>query len=235
MQPIALGQEQALVRRHRVLSGQQVLERRHLAAFGMTAPKGLLELLRITEQDQAPPRGGGGQHIAERHLAGLVDDQDVDALLETGTRPTPGRRAEHIDVSVFESRKDGLVPGLAHDPPLAFVRAFLTVDEGHGAPILTCLLRDGLQEIDDDLVADRGDADLESRAHERADDSRTGVGLAGAGRALNGQHVAVEGERDPTGRFDGRLSRLLQSAVGACRRGWSAQQQIHGGAIWPPE
>ena len=63
----------------------------YLAAFRVAALKRLFELLGVAQQDEAPARPGGAKHVGQRHLAGFVDNQDVDALLELRARPAPGR------------------------------------------------------------------------------------------------------------------------------------------------
>ena len=55
-------------------------------------------------------------------------------------------------------------------------------------PALRRFVLDRAQQVLDHLVARRGDADLLPAAHEVADHRAAGVGLAGAGRALNREH-----------------------------------------------
>ena len=58
---------------------EDVLQRRDVDALGVAPLLRLLELLRIAEQHEAPRRLRDGEHVRERHLAGLVDEENVDA------------------------------------------------------------------------------------------------------------------------------------------------------------
>ena len=64
--------------RHRLVAAEQVLERRDVGAVGVAALLRLLELLRIAEQHEAPGRLRHREHVGQRHLPGLVDEQHVD-------------------------------------------------------------------------------------------------------------------------------------------------------------
>ena len=56
----------------------------------------LVELLRVAEQDEAVGRAGDREDVGERHLAGLVHEQDVDRVAQLGVRPEPRRPAGEI-------------------------------------------------------------------------------------------------------------------------------------------
>src|SRR5690606_16425808 len=89
----------------------------------MAALQRLLELLRIAEQHQALARRGDREHVRQRHLPGLVDNQHVDALLEVFPHPTPGRRADDVDAAVLDAAANDAVVTLVLDAPLACGRA----------------------------------------------------------------------------------------------------------------
>ena len=57
-----------------------MVESGNVRTFGMTALRGLLELLRIAEQDERLAGLRNRQHVGERHLRGLIDEQHIDGL-----------------------------------------------------------------------------------------------------------------------------------------------------------
>ena len=65
----------------------------------MTALQGLFELLRVAEQDQAPSPRGSCQYVAQGHLAGLIDEEHIDALLEVRPTPAPGSGPQDVDLT----------------------------------------------------------------------------------------------------------------------------------------
>ena len=66
---------------------EDVAERRGGGAGRVHALLRLVELLRVTEEDE-PLRGrGGGEHVGERHLPRLVHEEDVDRSDRTASRP----------------------------------------------------------------------------------------------------------------------------------------------------
>ena len=78
---------------------EQVSQRRPLGSGRMRALERLVELLRVAEQHEAPGRRRYGDDVRERHLAGLVDEQDVDRAAEVLARPDPGRPAGDVDLA----------------------------------------------------------------------------------------------------------------------------------------
>ena len=71
-------EEDPLVRRHRRMLAEQVLQHRGAGALGMRALRDLGELQRIAEQDHVARRRAHRQRVGERHLPGLVDHERVD-------------------------------------------------------------------------------------------------------------------------------------------------------------
>ena len=63
---------------------------RTVGARRVAALERLIELLRVAEQDEAASRRANGDHVGQRDLAGLVDEQDVDGVGHLRRRPEPG-------------------------------------------------------------------------------------------------------------------------------------------------
>ena len=59
-------------------------KRGDLAARGVTALQWLLQLLGVTKKDETATGLPNGQHVAQRHLTGLVDNKHVKS-----TNPPP--------------------------------------------------------------------------------------------------------------------------------------------------
>src|SRR5580698_7942354 len=74
----------------------------------------LLQLLWIAQQDKAAPSRCAGQHIRQRHLAGLVDKEDVDRPHEFLARPEPRSASEHVYGAALQ-----VVQGVVIRPDLA--------------------------------------------------------------------------------------------------------------------
>ena len=94
MQPPGLGEKQAAIGRNRLLAVKNVMQRRHVRAFGVAALHRLFELLRIAEQHDAARRLRHRQDVGERHLRGLVDEEHVDRVrsVRRAPRAMPSRR-----------------------------------------------------------------------------------------------------------------------------------------------
>ena len=69
----------------------------------------LVELLGIAEQSDAVTGRRGGQHVRERHLAGLVDEQHVDRADHVGTGPQPVRSGGDVRLAAVEGAQDLVV------------------------------------------------------------------------------------------------------------------------------
>ena len=102
-------QEQAAIARDGLRAAEQVLERRRGRAGRMTRLLRLLELLRIAEQHEALRAGRHREHVGERHLPGLVDEQHVDAVAKAFVRPQPRRAAEQAIRVAREQLRDAIV------------------------------------------------------------------------------------------------------------------------------
>ena len=164
---------------------------------GVGALRDLRELLRVAEQQQPVAGHRAGEGLRERELARLVDDHEVElpAPDPLGVGEVPRRAADDVaaagpHVAGGESRQ--VVGPLEHGPGGALGVARRLADPGGRHPG-----RDhGAQHVLDRLVPLRGDAHRPAvLEHEARDDARGDVGLAGAGRPLDGQVGVVGGEQ----------------------------------------
>src|SRR5690242_19039175 len=60
----------------------------------------LLELAGIAEQDEAIGSLRDGEHISERHLCRLVDEQNVDGTFCVGSRPKPRGCSTKLNITL---------------------------------------------------------------------------------------------------------------------------------------
>ena len=231
VQPVRVREKQAPVGRHRLFTVQQVIESGHFAAFGVAALQRLFELLGIAKQDEASAAARAAEHVGQRHLASFVDHQDIHALLEFGPCPAPCRRAQQVDFVLCKLLANPRVGIDAFDTEVALVLAPLAVDDPYRKPTSRGPFSRGLKEIDDHLVAHGRHADPEPLLDERADDLAARIGLASTGRTLNGEHLAVERERDSSGGLNGVLPSERERADG--RR--TPQQKVDCRAIRLPK
>ena len=107
------------------------------------------------------------EHVGERHLPGLVDEQHVDAVAETLVRPQPRRAAEQaILVGREQPRNAIVVVDRVQRLGVVVLRfAFVQALEVREA-LLGRVLADRAQHVADRLVADGRDADLLPGLHE---------------------------------------------------------------------
>ena len=172
--------------------------------------QGLIELLRVTEQDQTPCGRGDGDGVRKRDLARLVDDEHVERSGEVLTRPDPGGAADHVELAAlkgFEQVWVGLEATGERAGGVAMHFGLLPYPNRH--PTLAGLLRDLVEQVADHLVAVRGDADLAAGGGERQDHLCARVGLAGPGRTLDRQCALVESHRHADGDLGWIVATLL--------------------------
>ena len=94
----------------------------------MHALQRLVQLLGVAQQQQAGGAGRRGQGVGQRHLAGLIDAEDVDRASHLFARPQPAGAAHDIQESggqavtrvvgalqVLEALGGGLVVGALAD------------------------------------------------------------------------------------------------------------------------
>jgi hypothetical protein len=96
-----------------------VLERRRIDPVGMTPTLRLLELTRVTEEDEAPRGARDGDDVGERHLASFVHEEHIHRAREVRPSPHPRRAAEDLNrPEASASRASWLLPNMAIGAPL---------------------------------------------------------------------------------------------------------------------
>src|SRR4051794_8774970 len=78
---------------------QHALQGGHSRARWTGCSTRLAQLLRIAEQDQVRSCMRGREDVGERHLAGLVNQEDIDAVAEVLTSPKPSCPTDYLGVS----------------------------------------------------------------------------------------------------------------------------------------
>src|SRR5258706_16101397 len=105
----AIEEEALVVAEGLALLADQMNERRNVRAFRMGAALGLLQLLRIAEEDDVARGPRGGERVGERHLPGLVDEEMVEAARGGVIRPEPHGSSDHRSGRDRRERIAGLV------------------------------------------------------------------------------------------------------------------------------
>ena len=191
---------------------KQVLQRRYLSPLRMTSLQRLVELLWIAKEDSVAGGLSHGQYVGERHLTSLVHEEYVDGLMQLFTRPEPRRASCDLSVVRLQHGNDVLVLcGLENRLPLILGRLaahFLYATDRE--PFPGRRFDNTLEQVPDDLVTDRGNADLFSGPHEITDHPRAGIGLSGTWGGLDGEHTTVELERQPASRGRNLFTLLLE-------------------------
>ena len=232
MQPPGLVQEQAAVGRDGLVLAEEVLERRDVGAVGMAALLRLLELLRVAEQDQALRRLRDREHVRQRHLPGLVDEQHVHGFAQLFARPQPAGAGDDIGPAASEARRPrrgcrssprcrrcGGVRPFAHLLQAADVCARSSAISDTFSSRLRITL--WLSAVMPTLAG----------ADQRGDHVRAGVRLAGAGRTLDRQDAVVELGTPSAARRRAAVSSRRRGSTAGPRR--PAQQQVPGRAVRP--
>ena len=99
-----LFQEQALIGGDRLLPGEQVFKSRNSGTVRMAALDRLLQLLRVTKQNDIFRGLRDGQHIRQRHLSRLVNEKNVYRFEVLFPRPKPGGATDDLNAAT-QSRK----------------------------------------------------------------------------------------------------------------------------------
>src|ERR1035437_4231505 len=155
----------------------------------MAALLGLYQLLRVAQQNKASSSRCTGQHISQRHLARLVDKEDVDGLHDIRARPQPWSAAEHLYGTTLQVLQSFVIrPDLTNRPAAGTIPLHPVCASYPSNVHLTGSLEDLIQQLADDFVSDGGDAHLLSVIHQLADHARARECLARSGRTLNGKH-----------------------------------------------
>ena len=166
----------------------------------MRALERLVELLRIAEQDEAVRRSCDRDHVGQRDLAGLVDEQDVDRVDHLRRRPQPRRAGGEVGAPIVEPRPDirRVLPGASTRSSTRTCSVVALLDRvARATPSSAAAVEDRPQEVADDLVARAGDADPLAGGEQGADHPGPGVGLARAGWTLDRQRRVVERDGQP--------------------------------------
>ena len=84
----------------RLVLAEQVLEHRRVRARRVRALRDLRELVRVAEQDDVPRRRPDREHVRERDLPRLVDEQRVHVPVELLAREQERRAREQLQLLV---------------------------------------------------------------------------------------------------------------------------------------
>ena len=79
--PVRLAEEQPHPLRHGLVPAEKVLQNRRIRALRMRSLRDLRELVRVAEQHDVPRRRPHSQHVRQRHLTRLVDEERVHRLV----------------------------------------------------------------------------------------------------------------------------------------------------------
>src|SRR6266513_4732253 len=162
----------------------------------MAPLRGLVQLPRIAQQDQVLGGMRNGEYVGERHLRGLVDEEDVHSVLSLFACPKPGGAAGDL-MPRPQRLEQLLVVARKGQMRLIVLRVVGLLD---ASDVDACLLRslgDLVEESTDDLVTRGRDADSCAGFHERTDHACADVSLAGSRRPLNWQDASLQFRRNP--------------------------------------
>src|SRR5205823_11041178 len=84
-------QKQPLLGSDGELAIENVVQGGDASAFRMAPLRRLVQLPRIAQQHQVLGGMRNGEYVGERHLRGLVDEEDVHSVLSLIAGPKPGR------------------------------------------------------------------------------------------------------------------------------------------------
>ncbi len=191
----------------RLVVAEQVLEHRRARARRMRALRDLRQLVRVAEQDDVPRRRPDREHVGERDLPALVDEQRVDVPVQVLAREEERRAGEELELLVEHRRRSSRCSRRTASSYRVPVAARL-LPPAELEPRLERRLLDVLEELVDRLVAQRRDADALPGLHQRDRHPRAVPRLPRAGRPLHEEVAAVEAQR-----------RVLERAVRASARG----------------
>ena len=162
-------------------------------------------------QDEVPGRAGDGQDVGQRHLAGLVDEQRVDAALELLARPEPGRSGGYVQVAVPQAvLQRAMLQAGGVRMQVRVVLASALADARADDAQLVGACGDLAEQVVDDGVGGAGDADRAPGLDELEDLPGGGEGLPGPGWSLDRQVGAAEGEDEPDRRVGHRFAVAAQ-------------------------
>src|SRR5579872_635836 len=222
-------QEQPSIGSDRFGPTENVLQRRNIRTVGMASFQRLLKLLRIAEKYKALGRLGNGENVGQRHLPSFVNKENINGLKVLFLCPEPLCAGQDIG-AVQESCKGLLIVNRGQNMRWIMLRLVLLPDFLDSSQIWDTSFygrRDSIsQQLANDLVACRRDADPLALTHKFADHARPGEGLSGTRRPLNCQNRAVEHRSQALGGYNGSLARQDERCVSIRESGRAAQQQI---------
>jgi len=120
------------------------------------------QLLRIPKQNRVPRRSGHGNHVGQRHLAGLVNEDRVDLVLELAASPEPRRARGDVYVAVPDEAHD-LVVGLGGPITPARLDGLVLVDlanSSHGQALRLCVIEHRVEQVGQRAVREGCDGHL---------------------------------------------------------------------------
>ncbi len=207
-------EEDTAVGRDRRLTVEQVLQRRDTRAIRMLCLRRLGQLLRISQQDQPTRAAGNGNGVRERELTRLIDYEHIHLRGELLARPQPGRAANEAMGAALNR--------------LQYLRIRTgSIDSRSSAMIvLIALLQrrpaDCRQQIANDRMGLRRDADRQAVVKQSLDQRGSGRRLARPRRSLHGQHRITQAAPDP----NDDVSRLLAGKRLQPRRHHTIEQPL---------
>ena len=208
MHPVGPGQEEAAVGRQRAMVPDEVLESRALGTHGMDPRADLRELVRVAEEDDRARRATHGHDVGQRHLAGLVDEQDVDLALHLVTGEQPRCPGRDVDRTIHQGALDRGVVGRELDSVEVrrVVARIAFLDRPQRQPCLGRCLGGRDQQVGDRLVGRGTDPNPATGLDCLHDHARPQPGLARARWALDREDRPIEVEDDAASRLEGRFA-----------------------------
>ena len=130
----------------------------------MRALRGLSQLVRVSQQDDVSRARRRGDHIRQRHLAGLVNEEIIEAAFNLRSREQPRRPGHQLDLArpkrVIHIRVAFRVLNNARGAALVGLRL---LNRFECEPAALSLAAHCVQQIADYLVAERRQADAPTR------------------------------------------------------------------------
>ena len=80
MHPIGRVQQETKLGRDRHVIADEMAKRGRISTVGMHALRDLRQLVGVAQQDDRGGRAADGDHVGQRHLASLVDEEDIDRI-----------------------------------------------------------------------------------------------------------------------------------------------------------
>src|ERR1700730_13069949 len=157
----------------------------------MAALRGLVQLPGIAQQYQVLGGVRDGEYVGERHLRGLVDEEDVHSVLSLWACPKPRGTRGHI-ISSSQRVKEFVIPIDEGQVRLVFLITVRLLYAPHLLASLRCRLEHRIQQIANDLMTGRRNTDFRPGIHECADHACADMSLPRSRRALNGKNTSLQ-------------------------------------------